>query len=473
MSDNYEYLNEERIKLWKAVRYLEQKLDDLVKNTPLQLQSDARGQLNKASGYVNRIIERQEEAETKIKELNKLALDAQGKTERLSQELNDINEKYNHAKEQFDIIQEAYDTVCNSNEEWNEQAASIDKNFDAAKGWIDTAKTQAESIKTIHDNCESTEKKINGLLKQSSEKKQEIHDIYDEIFGYDIPDGDGKHEEGLVDELGKSYDELDEKIKKFKEELDSFKEQKEKEYTDFINYKKEEHDSIHSRIKDLLPGAMTAGLSHAYNDQCNAEKTERERALKAYYTAIAFMTVFAFVPFVISCFLRYHLDKTWLDIIQLYPQIVCVIVPLYLPALWVAFSSSRKVNLSKRLIEEYAHKVALARTFQGLEEQISGLKNSETAMELKVKLLYNLVSVSAENPGKLISNYNKADNPLVEFLDKSIAISEVWERLSNIPGISSIAKILLEKEKAKQNKIIETAVKDVEELREEKRDENK
>ena len=94
-------------------------------------------------------------------------------------------------------------------------------------------------------------------------------------------------------------------------------------------------------------------------------------------------------------------------------------------------------------------------------------------MELKVKLLYNLVSVSAENPGKLISNYNKADNPLVEFLDKSIAISEVWERLSNIPGISSIAKILLEKEKAKQNKIIETAVKDVEELREETRDENK
>ena len=464
MSDNYEYLNEERIKLWEAVRNLEQKLEDLVKNTPLQLQSEARGQLNKASDYVNRISERKTEADTKSQELISLASEAKETIDTLAQELSDINEKYNHAKEQFDRIQKAYDIVCNSNEEWNEQATKINNNFDAANGWIDMAKKQADGIKTIYDNCESIEKKINGLLKQSSEKKQEILDVYDGVFGYDLPDGSGKHEEGLVEELEKSYNELDEKIAKFKEELESFREQKEKEYTDFINYKKDEHDSIQKRIKELLPGAMTAGLSHAYNDQCNAEKKERRNSLIVFYSAIILMTLFACVPLTIGLILRYRLERTWLDIIHLYPQIVCMILPLYLPALWVAFSSSRKANLSKRLIEEYAHKVALARTFQGLEEQISGLENNETAMDLKVKLLYNLVSVSAENPGKLISNYNRADNPMVEFLDRSLAVSESLERLSNIPGISFFAKRILEKVKTKQNKIMEEACKDTEKL---------
>ncbi len=468
MGDKFEYLDEERKKLWATVRGIEQKLDDLVKNTPLQLQSDARGQLNKASEYVNRIAERKTTVDTITNELANLTSEIQKKKELLAQELSDINEKYNHAKEQFDTIQEAYDMVCNSNEEWNEQARLINDNFNTANGWTDTAKTHAGNIKAIYDNCESTEKKINGLLKQSSDKKQEILDVYDEIFGYDLPDGSGKHEEGLVEKLEESYNELDGKINKFKTELESFKEQKEKEYMDFIVFKKNEHDAIQKRIKELLPGAMTAGLSHAYNDQCNAEKTERKYALRAYYIAIILMTLFAFVPFVISFFLRYRLEKTWLDIIHLYPQIVCVIVPLYLPALWVALSSSRKVNLSKRLIEEYAHKVALARTFQGLEEQISGLENNETAMELKVKLLYNLVSVSAENPGKLISNYNRADNPMVELLDKSLAVSESLERLSNIPGISFFAKRILEKEKNKQNKMIEEALKDTEELTDDK-----
>ena len=107
MSDNYEYLNEERIKLWKAVRDLEQKLDDLVKSTPLQLKSEARGLLNKASDHVHRISERKNEADTTTQELMSLASKAKETIDTLSQELNDINEKYNHAKEQFDIMQEA------------------------------------------------------------------------------------------------------------------------------------------------------------------------------------------------------------------------------------------------------------------------------------------------------------------------------------------------------------------------------
>ena len=106
----------------------------------------------------------------------------------------------------------------------------------------------------------------------------------------------------------------------------------------------------------------------------------------------------------------------------------------------------------------------IAKTFQGLEELISSLDNSETAMELKVKLLYNLVSVSAENPGKLIPNYNKADNPLIEFMDKSIALSESLEKLKNIPGAAIIAKRILAKQEEKREQIANKALEETEEV---------
>lgn len=85
-------------------------------------------------------------------------------------------------------------------------------------------------------------------------------------------------------------------------------------------------------------------------------------------------------------------------------------------------------------------------------------------MELKVKLLYNLVSVSAENPGKLIPNYNKADNPLIEFMDKSIALSESLEKLKNIPGAAIIAKRILAKQEEKREQIANKALEETEEV---------
>lgn len=49
-----------------------------------------------------------------------------------------------------------------------------------------------------------------------------------------------------------------------------------------------------------------------------------------------------------------------------------------------------------------------------------------------------MIQVSSENPGKLISDYDKSDHPLYEALDKGIAFSETLEKISFIPGIDKI-----------------------------------
>jgi hypothetical protein len=122
---------------------------------------------------------------------------------------------------------------------------------------------------------------------------------------------------------------------------------------------------------------------------------------------------------------------------------------LYIPVLWFAISSSKKMNLSKRLIEEYTHKEVLSKTYEGLSKQIENLESDETAFDLRTKLLQNFLLMYSENPGKLISDYNKTDHPIMELLENSNKLETTVQKLENIPGLNKIAKLLESKSKKK------------------------
>jgi 2-oxo-4-hydroxy-4-carboxy--5-ureidoimidazoline (OHCU) decarboxylase len=62
--------------------------------------------------------------------------------------------------------------------------------------------------------------------------------------------------------------------------------------------------------------------------------------------------------------------------------------------------------------------------------------------------LYNILEVSSENPGKLISDYNKSDHPLMDALDKSVQLATAFEKLEKIPGFSKLAEKLNKKSKS-------------------------
>jgi hypothetical protein len=79
---------------------------------------------------------------------------------------------------------------------------------------------------------------------------------------------------------------------------------------------------------------------------------------------------------------------------------------------------------------------------------------------LRIKLLYNLLHVSSENPGKLISDYNKSDHPIIDALDKSSKFSDAVDRLEKIPGMKRVAKIMEER----SQKILDKQVDKVEEV---------
>ena len=164
------------------------------------------------------------------------------------------------------------------------------------------------------------------------------------------------------------------------------------------------------------------------------------------------LTIISLLPIAISIYSIF--EDTPIDtIINRLPKIVFAFLPLYAPLLWVACSADKKIKLAKRLIEEYTHKEVLSKTYQALVKQINTLDDTESSEELKAKLLYNLVLANSENPGKLITDYNTTDNPLMDALDKSTKLANAIEKLSKIPGFTKIAESLAKKSERQQANI--------------------
>lgn len=277
------------------------------------------------------------------------------------------------------------------------------------------------------------EKKISTIHTRTNKIHSELKTAHDEIYGYDDEDEEGKtvHIDGLKDELEKSFEGVDGKLKTYEESLDQFKQNKESEYLEVKKQWNGQFEETDKKLKSLLPGAMTAGLSYAYKDKKEEEIEERKEHKKVYYKAIMAMVVISLIPLVIEMYLLISGAKSIDDILKLTPYMLLFVLPLYVPPLWVALGASKKIKLSKRLIEEYAHKEATSKTFEGLSNQVKEMEEDGISKELSEKLLRNLITISAENPGKLISDYHSSDHPIQDILNKSDVLTNSIDKVTN------------------------------------------
>lgn len=405
-------------------------------------EKDAAQASRKASEFRNRTEESKDKA---IEYLNDL--------KRIVDSLNDGEKDFERKKE---IIQELSNSAT-------EKSKKIDEDISILESRKETVLSYVEELEAFFENNSDIESKIQrfeDLIRLSEEnfskievlhkniltRRNEITSYHREIFGYTQTDDDGEDVkvEGLRDELEKSYNSISEKVLDFSEEIDDFKKAKVGEYNEIEDYWTEKYSILEKQIQDLLPNALTAGLSHAYSAKKDAEELQMKSLSKNFRSGILGLVLVSLIPFAASMFSLLN-NESFDDVVLKLPRLTLAIFPLYIPVLWIAYSANRKLNLSKRLIEEYTHKEVLSKTFEGLARQIDGIDNQKISAELKVKLLYNILEISSENPGKLISDYNKSDHPLMDALEKSSKLASAVEKLEKIPGFRKIAKHLDEK----------------------------
>lgn len=89
------------------------------------------------------------------------------------------------------------------------------------------------------------------------------------------------------------------------------------------------------------------------------------------------------------------------------------------PLIWLAIIQNKKMNLSKKLAEEYWHKEIIAKTFVGLADQIDKTIEGDTAKDLRIKLLELTLDAIAKDPADCIGNHNESDNPMRSILKVS------------------------------------------------------
>lgn len=222
--------------------------------------------------------------------------------------------------------------------------------------------------------------------------------------------------------------------------------EKKEEFDKITTTAQNEYSSIHEQLLSLLPGAMATGLSAAYESKKDDETTSLNKFENNFTNAIRLMMAISLIPLGVDIYLLGVQGKDLVHVIKDTPSLIIAILPLYFPVLWLAYSYNKKINLSKRLIEEYTHKSVLGKTFSGLSNQIDTLQQQESIKnDLRTRLLFNVLQVSAENPGKLITDYNKSDHPIMEALENSSKLSGSIDALTKIPGLSSLVKTLSEK----------------------------
>jgi len=419
----------------------------------------ARSAAQNASSYEKEAKAIGEAIEAALREIEQYKRALTEELSHAKNEREELSAAHTSLMSNLEKTQELFEQLTESKKTIDGQAVEIAEKIKDITSYLEQSEELPESLSETQKVLEEVKglgESINNILSHTVNRKSEIDDLHKKILGEDIKSADGKveHIDGLKDDLDKAYKGLSDKaaglegevqklvgeitanhLAQRKEQLDSFE--------GLINESKGKVDAVHGQLTSLLPGAMAEGLSAAYEQKKTDEIESLKGFEKSFKHAIYALVGVSLIPFAVDIYLLAFQNKNLVDVIKDTPSLIVAIFPLYFPVLWLAYATNKKLNLSKRLIEEYTHKSVLGKTFSGLSNQIDDLPHhGDVKEELRTRLLFNVLQVSAENPGKLITDYNKADHPIMEAIENSAKLSDSVEALAKIPGFSAIARRL-------------------------------
>jgi hypothetical protein len=440
-SDKIEYLEDERKKLWDRILLLEKKLDE----KPSDFEREAKQASKKAAEFRNRTEDRLNQANEIIDNLNQ----QKANLDQISSEINRIKEE---VTTNLNTSIEATNSISERSKELLASTERITEIFDEHP----ELKSEVADLQEIITSLEEDASKANTTYKGILSKKTEIDELHREIIGYEDEGEDGEvvPVEGLKDELETAYNELNQNLEDLKKGLNTLTKESQTQFDKFSEKNKEEietlktdsksdYDEIIKRIETLLPTAMTAGLSSAFVKKRGEEEKIYVEYKKKFNRGILLLSLVSILPITISIIFLWN-GISLSEVISRSPKVILSFMPLYIPLIWSTISANKKVNLSKRLIEEYSHKQVLSMTIEGLSNQIADIADTEISKELRIQLIRNFLAVSSENPGKLISNYQKSDNPILNLFDREKSTKKAEEK-SIVKTVEDSAKRIVNK----------------------------
>ncbi|PML16994.1 hypothetical protein [Vibrio breoganii] len=252
----------------------------------------------------------------------------------------------------------------------------------------------------------SIEHSINLAKKSSTNLKNEIEDLktnIEEEVSYFKDFYVQVH--GQEDDKGKIVGGLESEIQQRQDELNAFKKQQTSKY-----------NALNEQIESLLPGATSAGLASAYYELKKDCLDPIRNFTILFFISLA-LIVLGSIVLMTESFVLYPLEwkllsnTEWNDIaINMLRR-----SPLIIPLVWLAIFSAQRRSENQRLYAEYAHKEAIAKSYQGFKNQIKELHDSDSDM-LK-SLIKQAMEAYSFNPSSTFDKKHKTSSPTSELKD--------------------------------------------------------
>lgn len=435
----YKYLDEERVKLWGELRQLQEHIETIltVVSTNVSDEQKAFMQMGIKAAHAFRRIKERDATTEKLTNNIKSAQAILSEADALLAELKLMRERISNSAQEVVDARNKFDEEISGLESRTNSLSEREQKLEEVLGESETTRDEMQSL--LDD--------IEGKHTDSNAKYQDISKVHKLLWGYTKENGEVV--EGKKQELESTYEELEQKINATKAGADSFEKEYQEKCDSFLESAKSEAEALANGVRGLLPDAMTAGLSSAYLENRKTEEAEQQKQMGLFTKCIWGMMLLALLPIGLNLGLWYKYDKSLLDILAMLPRQIMCILPLYVPLFWLAIFANKRVNLSKRLIEEYKHKEAVSKTYEGLSRQISEIADEDASQELQKRLLFNTIMLSEKNPGELIKNFNRPDNPLFDMLNQGSRFADAMNKLASVPGIEQlIAMVGTTKQKA-------------------------
>ncbi|GJI93258.1 hypothetical protein [Duganella hordei] len=256
-------------------------------------------------------------------------------------------------------------------------------------------------VNAINRDVETIQKTL--LLTQG--KVNELDVFYTKIFGE--PDATGSPISGL------------------KLELD----QRTKQLALFESTQLEKYNAMYTRIETLLPGATSAGLATAYRALTRSFSEKIKMNTRFFYAAVLAIPIIA-ILFSVQSFAIWPLAVSFTPI-KSYDELLRISlakIPFVAPLVWLAIFASMRRSQYERLQQEYAHKEALAKSYESYKRQLDALQVPDVD-SLKKELIAKAIEAVAFNASTTLNGNHREALPaeaLFDFIrdEKNVGVIE-------------------------------------------------
>lgn len=232
------------------------------------------------------------------------------------------------------------------------------------------------SIIRAHADIEEQKEKSQKLIREIQAERSAILAFYAKVFGEGESD-DESEEESKPAGMSAELEMLMKKMQAFEKNQST------------------RYSALNDQIESLLPGATSAGLASAYAEMKRQFAAPIKIYSRLFYAAIvALLAVSAFVA-IEAIGPGWSIKFIHLEDWQAVVRAILNKMPFYLPVIWLGFFASRRRSEAQRLEQEYAHKEALAKSYENFKRQLDELDADD--LEMRKAFISSVVDAVAFN----------------------------------------------------------------------------